>query len=344
MSHLEKYKALRPKIEAFSLRLKNLLIDIAELHALNIHVVEQRAKSVDSFNHKVSSPGKSYHDPLNEITDLCGLRVIFYYQEDVNKFCSAIYDEFDIDKANSVNKSDELNSDQFGYMSTHIVCALSDKRAELFEWKKFSNIKFEIQVRTVLQHAWASISHAIEYKSKIDTPKPLARQLNRIAGLLELSDEQFSDLKTKSESLKIDISENTYGEYEDINALTVEYYLQNSPSVKKIISVIKASKLEFFESTDMDNLILFSKTIGYKTINEIEDVLSRNTQDLEAAFNHFFDVHTTNTSSEALSGDTDHWCTVALLFQQKISVINKLKKLELWSDDYFQSIIGVIKM
>ena len=72
--------------------------------------------------------------------------------------------------------------------------------AHFTEWKKFSGIKFEIQIRTVLQHAWSAISHKLEYKTVNDVPKKMRRQLFRISALLEIGDQEFSSLRQISEN------------------------------------------------------------------------------------------------------------------------------------------------
>ncbi len=78
-------------------------------------------------------------------------------------------------------------------------------------------------------------------------------------------------------------------------------------------------------------------------IDDIEEALSRNVENLEVTFNDFRDEHAGGEQVHAVSGSVAHWCAVALLFQQKVSVINKLKKEDVWSPSYFQSIINVVK-
>jgi putative GTP pyrophosphokinase len=71
-SVVEKYRSLRPLYEGFALKLEPLLRDILEANNIKYQVVESRAKEIPSFEEKISRPGKSYGDPLKDITDLCG--------------------------------------------------------------------------------------------------------------------------------------------------------------------------------------------------------------------------------------------------------------------------------
>lgn len=82
--------------------------------------VEARAKTLESFREKVTREGKSYNDPLNEITDLCGVRVIVRTLEDVDRVSSLISQEMTINRADSATKGDEFDPDRFGYRSVHL--------------------------------------------------------------------------------------------------------------------------------------------------------------------------------------------------------------------------------
>jgi DNA ligase D-like protein (predicted polymerase) len=103
------------------------------------------------------------------------MRVITFYADDVDKVASALDRLFTVDWENSVDKRKLLETDSFGYLSLHYICSVED-----FPYR------FEIQIRTVLQHAWANIIHDTGYKSGVEIPKRYIRSLSRLAGLLEL--------------------------------------------------------------------------------------------------------------------------------------------------------------
>src|SRR5258706_12139567 len=162
------YELKRPLYVEFTEKVKGLLQDILQLAKIRYQVVEHRTKEIPSFREKITRANKQYSSPLQEITDLAGLRIIVYYSEDVAIVCKLIEREFTIDKNSSVDKGSLLQPNEFGYRSVHYVVSLSNTRYSLPEWRSYKGLTAEIQVRTVLQHAWAAISHALQYKNEQD--------------------------------------------------------------------------------------------------------------------------------------------------------------------------------
>ena len=148
-----------------------------------VAAVESRVKSYDSLAGKLELKGQKYAS-LADITDVLGLRVITFYIDDVDKVASAVERLYEVDWENSVDKRKLLEIDTFGYLSLHYICYL-----------KGTGYRFEVQMRTVLQHAWANMNHDTGYKSGVEVPKEYLRNLNRLAGVLELADEQFSKIR-----------------------------------------------------------------------------------------------------------------------------------------------------
>ena len=190
---LQDYATLQAQYATFGDRLHALIDTLLTGAEIRIHAIEHRTKSTPSLREKVSRPGKHY-DALRDVLDLCGLRIIVYYPEDVARITELIRAEFAVDLLSSSDAGSHLAPHEFGYRSVHVVIQLSAQRAELREWRSFSEFRAEIQIRTVLQHAWAAISHALQYKHEDAVPRDLRRRLYRLAGLLELADEEFSTL------------------------------------------------------------------------------------------------------------------------------------------------------
>ena len=76
-----------------------------------------------------------------------------------------------------------------------MVVKFTDERCKLVEYQKYQDIRFEIQLRTVLQHAWAEVEHGLGYKSYYEPPMDIKRKLNRLAGTLEILDEEFEAIR-----------------------------------------------------------------------------------------------------------------------------------------------------
>src|SRR5262249_19177482 len=103
--------------------------------------------------------------------------------------------EFAIDNENSVDKRD-AEPDRFGYSALNFVCGHLPKRLADVEYKKFSGIRCEIQVTSILRHAWAEIEHEW-YDLKNTYPKNVKRRFYRITALLELAESEFLDIRKK---------------------------------------------------------------------------------------------------------------------------------------------------
>ena len=100
--------------------------------------------------------------------------------------------EFDIQ--NNENKSDKLDINEFGYRSHHFIVTIKDMWLESPNYRGLKGIKIEIQIRTVLMHAWAEIEHKLGYKNQDQVPNILKRKLFLISAKLEEADDQFLEL------------------------------------------------------------------------------------------------------------------------------------------------------
>lgn len=244
---------------------------------VNYHNISSRVKEQNSLEKKINIKDGKYSS-INEITDIVGCRIISYFEDDVQKIVESIRKEFDIDEENSVNKKAILESDKFGYLSYHLVCSISPNRLSLPEYKKYENIKFEIQIRSILQHAWAEIEHDIGYKSSFEIPKELKRKFSRIAGLLETADESFCEIKKSINEYEAKIKSNEEELFQtDLNLNSLILFTKESDTVlglDKYIANINSDNLDI--EIDTDSLSLNLDRISFfnlKTIKELKDLL-----------------------------------------------------------------------
>jgi putative GTP pyrophosphokinase len=194
----EKLKALvqefeleQPRYAAFGRKLVELLQDA--LQGIHLHSIYFRVKELDRLEEKLTRQGKHY-TRLTDVTDLLGVRVVTYFADDVDRVVEVIDREFDVDAERSVDKRSTMEADRFGYVSVHKVIRLSSARLALPEYKRFGGLLAEIQIRSILQHAWAEIEHDLGYLAH-EMPPHLRRKFSILSGMLELVDEQFKELR-----------------------------------------------------------------------------------------------------------------------------------------------------
>jgi ppGpp synthetase/RelA/SpoT-type nucleotidyltranferase len=193
-SILAEYESICSIYDAFRLSMENLVKQILQADGINVHTVQSRLKARKSLMEKLQRPGKSY-SALHEVTDLAGIRIITFFEDDVDRVGKVIEREFAVDKDHSIDKRKSWESDRFGYMSLHFVASLSDHRRTLIEYRRFKDIACEIQVRSILQHTWAEIEHDLGYKSSSNVPKHIRRKFSQLSSLLEMADGEFCGIR-----------------------------------------------------------------------------------------------------------------------------------------------------
>jgi ppGpp synthetase/RelA/SpoT-type nucleotidyltranferase len=165
--------------------------------------IDSRIKTLDSFIEKVDRKG--YLNPFYQMEDFCGFRIICYYQSDMIKISCLINEEFEV--LESFNKEDSMKENEFGYRSYHIIAKIPKGRSPLIIEDSFSEYKFEIQIRTVLMHAWAEIQHKLAYKNEDQIAPSMRKEFAFLSAKLEESDYQFERLKNESEQIQKDFKD-----------------------------------------------------------------------------------------------------------------------------------------
>jgi putative GTP pyrophosphokinase len=282
------YREKRRLYDSFSTRIQSLLVELLASEGITTVQVDARTKDVQSFIEKIGrEPGK-YLDPLTDLTDLAGVRVIVYYASDVERVDALVEREFVIDRQNSWRRTPTADPDRFGYRSDHYVVSCSSSRAELGEWLPYNGLKAEIQVRTALQHAWAAIDHRLNYKRASEIPVELKRQLFRLSALLEVADDQFEAVRLGAERLSSSYDHLvSSGELElPIDRTSVEVYLDRSPRAQRWAKAATRAGFNLEESPlgedpevgDYDaigDLTQASQVIGFANLAELDEFLDQ---------------------------------------------------------------------
>jgi len=219
-------------------RLDNLVPLILKENDVVVHSIQTRVKTLSSLERKILQSEKFSHinryKQLSDLTDIVGVRITTFFSDDVDHIAEIIKSAFIIDWDNSVDKRATLEADRFGYLSLHHIVSLPPDRCKLPEYSRFENVKFEIQTRSILQHAWAEIEHDLGYKSVSSVPNIIKRRFSRLAGLLELVDEEFANIRKELTSYENSVAEKIQSTPEkvEINKASLASYTDSSPKIK----------------------------------------------------------------------------------------------------------------
>jgi putative GTP pyrophosphokinase len=204
---VEWYNANFPLYEALASRVESIVREILKQKKVNYHSITFRAKAIEKYKEKASK--EKYKDPRSEIMDMAGVRIITYIDSDAKKVEEIVRSLFEIIPEHSIDKAQELGTDRVGYRSIHCVCTLGKDRLALPENKDFAGCCFEIQIRTILQHAWAEFEHDRNYKFKGVLPDTLKRRLAIVAGNLELVDWTFQSIADSIDEYTFEVHKKT---------------------------------------------------------------------------------------------------------------------------------------
>ena len=248
-----------------------------EDNGISVHYISTRTKTRASLSKKIDFKKDKYNN-FSDITDICGIRVITYLESDVNKVAELIEKEFQIDNENSIDKR-KLKSDQFGYRSLHYVISLNEQRSSISENKKYKHLKLEIQIRSILQHAWAEIEHDLGYKGAIAIPENFKRNFNRLAALLETADIEFDRLKKDLTEYEYEVKEIIRSHPNDVlidQASIVSFVKSNNIFEQARNIITRNTGCEFFDKDnyqgELERFVLFK----IESIGQLESLISLN--------------------------------------------------------------------
>ena len=256
-------------------RLKTLVLErlkycIEENH-LRIAGLESRIKEERSLANKLELKGYKYHS-INDVTDIVGIRIITFFSDEVDVISALVEQMFDIDWENSVDKRKRLEIDRFGYMSLHYICRIPKSLCHDPEMPELNQIRFELQMRSTLQHMWANMYHDMGYKSDVEIPVEYQRDMIRLAGMLELADEQFIRIRKEINNYRRNVqSLVASGNFNEVplNGDTFRSYLELKPFRNLVEKIAGINQAEIYEDSlsPYYNVLLH---MGMKTVGDIE--------------------------------------------------------------------------
>ncbi|WP_404467515.1 GTP pyrophosphokinase family protein [Bacillus sp. RC97] len=261
--HCEKYSDLGVNLQ----NALTLLLKEADITCLDVNY---RIKDYDSFLDKIDRKG--YQNPLEENEDFCGMRIICYFPNDIKKIVEVIKREFNVH--HHEDKSDK-EIDRFGYRSYHFVVSIKEEWLSSPNFRNLRNVKAEIQVRTILMHAWADIEHKLQYKKKEHIPKVIQRKFYQLSALFELADEQFEMLRNKKEEIYINSLSKRLVDFDikqEMNADTLQAFLDLNCGDRRKKETFTIGLLDELikDKITFDDLVSAFKKFSEGEIEEIE--------------------------------------------------------------------------
>lgn len=239
--------------------------------------IQFRTKELLSIIKKVKKKQTQKEYSYHHLKDKLGIRIICAFQEEM-----AVIDEFLRDYFTILDveyKQENLDFDKLDYVSNHYDAKINLDINEFKKHSSLANYVFEIQVRTLNQHAWSNTAHSLSYKQEKDLPSNLKRKVYRLLSLYELADDEFSSV---NKALK---------EYRDNHAYTLLRKLEGK--------FYKYAKIDFDREISLNTLDIVlgyyeNETFVNQVINEIDSFILNNEQKIKRLYdenrNRFYEI------------------------------------------------------
>ena len=266
---LQQYREQVPALEQLSKIVYDQLRQVLHEQSVELSAIEYRVKTEHSLAGKLERKGDKYAS-LEDITDLVGLRIITFYTDDVDKVAAIVQQLYDVDWTNSIDKRKAHELTSFGYNSLHYICRL-----------KGGSAPFEIQMRTALQHVWSAIEHDIGYKGTVKLPPEYRRQFSRLAGMLELADDEFSRLRTTMTDYRRQVQTLVKsGQLDEVLLSTDSFssYLQLHPFNRLNQRIAAVNQAEIFPASMLPFLPIL-EGFGLETLGDLQRFIDSNSEE-----------------------------------------------------------------
>ena len=198
---VDEYRERHPTLVEATGRYIEMVQALLDDAGINYLSVSGRTKSVESFKGKAERlvDGVPMHpNPIEDITDVIGVRVTTYVQADVTAVADLLAQELAVLDDRDLGL-ETARAGRWGYASRHLLVAVDASRVVPHTYEPLRRLNASVQIRTVLQHAWAEFEHDIRYKGVVPDEHAfdLDRRFTLAAGLLELADREFSAIRAR---------------------------------------------------------------------------------------------------------------------------------------------------
>ena len=263
---MQQFRELLPTLEPLAQKVYDLLRNAIQQQGIYVTAMEYRVKTEKSLAGKLERKGAKYGS-ITDITDLVGVRIITFYTDEVDKVAAIAKGLFSVDWQESVDKRKLHQLNSFGYNSLHYICRLRE-----------GSIRFELQMRTALQHVWSTIEHDIGYKGEVKLPDEYRRQFSRLAGMLELADDEFSRLRTVMTDYRRQIQSLVKsGRLDDVplSGDSFRSFLATHPFNRLNKRIAAVNQAEIYPLTMMSYLPLL-ESFGFETLGDVQRFIEEN--------------------------------------------------------------------
>jgi putative GTP pyrophosphokinase len=255
---------------------QNIMIKgrVKEFEALYRKLLEKSRKQIIEF-------------PLKAINDLVGIRIVVPFIEDVQLVEVVLKRSLKIIAVKY--KHQELSVREFGYDSTHLIIELPSKIQTGTRIK--DNLFCEIQLRTILQDAWAEVEHELVYKTKIDkVESTIRRKLVALNATLSLADITFQEIREYQRKRLLEIEERHSRLLDKVSTIPEKAAKSSRDTAKQQISTIDKIAGPFINvDADLNDLVI--EALNAHINNNLEKALELYTQLLYISPNHYIYNH-----------------------------------------------------
>lgn len=269
---LEDYRKNRQDFVEMGDIVNNKLHEIVEKAHIKTFAIEHRVKTEKSLIGKLHK-SEGYYNQFSDLMDILGARIICSFCDEVDILGKEIEKNFVIDTVNSSDKRALIKADSFGYLSLHYICSLKESDeydSRLCKWR------FEIQIRTALQHVWSDIEHDMGYKSEFGVPRGVIRGFSRVAGLLEIADDEFvrirDTMKEYTENIRQRIINNTADDIL-IDSISLSEYMKRNIKMQEFLQELASFSNAQIDEISPENYIEQLEWLHITTIGQLSKLL-----------------------------------------------------------------------
>jgi ppGpp synthetase/RelA/SpoT-type nucleotidyltranferase len=277
-SVLAEFDAKKEALLAFAEKTKTLIEEFLQDAKIQYQSVQARVKTKEKLRVKYLDPTKKY-EALADITDQVALRIITYYEDEIDGVAEVIKREFKIDPVNSVDKR-EMEPNKFGYYALNYICQYTPERISQVEYKKFSDINCEIQITSILRHAWSEIEHPW-YDLKGAFPDNIKRRFARMAALLEIAESEFLSLRKLQGDYQrsVDIQVEAQISNIAVDAVSLRSFIDRDPIVSEIdnkIALIRHGRLsDTLSNNEVESRVTATRLAGITKLSDLHNLLEK---------------------------------------------------------------------